>query len=562
MPESSPAPTLALAAKGVLLLVVYLGTAKLGLSFDALGGVASTVWPPTGIAIVALFLYGHRLWPAIALGAFIANQQAGMPLVTVVLMAAGNTLEAVAGAAILRRGGFGAHLDRLRDVFLLLVAALVSTTISASGGVLGLLAGGVAVSHGYDKVWTVWWLGDVMGDLLVAPLLFTWVASRGHSQAPPRYVEAALFAFLLTLVTVIVFAGLLPPQFTELLRQSHVIFPLLIWSAFRFGPRGATAATFGVSVLAVASTALGFGPFVRATRHDSLLSLQSYMAVEVITLLTLAAAIAERRRAVRARDEFISIASHELKTPITALKLRLDLLARALYDTALPTAVRGTIASGLDRAHLQVDRLTRLVDDLLDVSRLVGGRFVLSREPIVLADVVRDVLERLGEELLEAGCPVQLAVEDNLVGQWDRLRLEQVMTNLLTNVIKYAPGAAVKISAGAAGGQARLTISDGGAGISREQQKRIFDPFERGLSSRSVGGLGLGLFIVRQILLAHRGTITVDSEPGHGATFTLVLPCGPPTTRRLPAQPTEGGVAAASPASDGASTDDQQARRP
>jgi signal transduction histidine kinase len=93
------------------------------------------------------------------------------------------------------------------------------------------------------------------------------------------------------------------------------------------------------------------------------------------------------------------------------------------------------------------------------------------------------------------------------------MRLELVMTNLLTNVIKYAPGAAVKISGDSAGGQARLTIADGGAGISREQQKRIFDPFERGLSSRQVGGLGLGLFIVRQILHAHRGTITVDSQP-------------------------------------------------
>jgi signal transduction histidine kinase len=536
MPESRPASELALAAKGVLLLVVYLGAAKLGLRFDALGGVASTVWPPTGIALVALFLYGYRLWPAIALGALIANYQAGVPLVTAAIMAAGNTLEAVIGAAILARSGFGPHLDRLRDVFLLLVTALVSTTVSASGGVFGLLAGGVAVTHGYDKVWTVWWLGDVMGDLLIAPLLFTWMASRGHSQAPPRYLEAALFAFLLALVTVIVFAGLLPRQFTELLRQSHVIFPLLIWSAFRFGPRGATAATFCVSVLAVACTAMGFGPFVRATRHESLLSLQSYMAVEVITLLTLAAAIAERRRAVRARDEFISIASHELKTPITALKLRLDLMARNIFDSSLPVALRGTITSGLDRAHLQVDRLTRLVDDLLDVSRLVGGRFVLSREPIALAGVVRDVLERLGEELLEAGCPVQLAVEDSITGYWDRMRLEQVMTNLLTNVIRYAPGAPVKISADAAGGQARLMIADGGAGISREQQKRIFDPFERGLSSRQVGGLGLGLFIVQQILLAHRGTITVDSQQGNGATFTVVLPCDPPNQRDQPAR--------------------------
>jgi signal transduction histidine kinase len=134
------------------------------------------------------------------------------------------------------------------------------------------------------------------------------------------------------------------------------------------------------------------------------------------------------------------------------------------------------------------------------------------------------------------------------------------MTNLLTNVIKYAPGTAVKINADAAGGQARLTIADGGAGISREQQKRIFDPFERGLSSSQVGGLGLGLFIVRQILHAHRGTISVDSQPGHGATFTVVLPCGPPTARGLPAQMAERtDVAAASSATDGSG--DQQARR-
>jgi signal transduction histidine kinase len=267
---------------------------------------------------------------------------------------------------------------------------------------------------------------------------------------------------------------------------------------------------------------------VRATRHESLLLLQSYMVVEVLTVLTLAAAIAERHRAVHARDQFISIASHELKTPLTSLRLRMTLLLRQLSRAALPQTERDHLTQGLARADLQVDRLTRLVGELLDVSRLHSGRLGLTIENVTLPDIVRDVVKRLAEELAGAGCPVEIAMEAAVAGRWDRARLEQVLTNLLTNAIKYAPGRPIKIVASVREEWTTLAVTDQGPGIARDLQHRIFEPFERGASPGDVEGLGLGLFIVNQIVREHGGTISVDSAPGNGATFRILLPNGDP----------------------------------
>ena len=171
-----------------------------------------------------------------------------------------------------------------------------------------------------------------------------------------------------------------------------------------------------------------------------------------------------------------------------------------------------------------------LVDDLLDASRLTAGRLALHLEEVALLDLVRDVAGRLREQAAEAGSTIEVVVSEPIVGRWDRSRIEQVVTNLLSNAIKYGAGKPILVSAQATNGWARLGVRDAGLGISRADQSRIFQAFERLTTANRVGGLGLGLYIGRQIAVAHGGSLSVDSALGRGSTFTLELPLQAPAS--------------------------------
>jgi len=241
--------------------------------------------------------------------------------------------------------------------------------------------------------------------------------------------------------------------------------------------------------------------------------------------------VTELVRAIRARDEFLSIASHELRTPLTSLRMQVQLRERALAKGNLSAFAPETLARTLASDVRQVDRLTRLVEDILDVSRISTGRFTLAiSEPVDLVALLRDVLERSAAALATAGCPVTIEAPGPAPppGRWDRGRIEQVVLNLLTNAWKYGGGKPIHCQVRAQGDRAVLTIRDEGIGISASDQRRIFDLFERAVSKDEVSGLGLGLYIARRIVEAHGGTIRVESEPGKGAAFTVELPFEPP----------------------------------
>ncbi len=232
----------------------------------------------------------------------------------------------------------------------------------------------------------------------------------------------------------------------------------------------------------------------------------------------------DARDAVRLRDEFLSIASHELKTPITTLQLQLQSVTRS-GEAAVQGGNLEKFRSRVATTERQVNRLSRLVDSLLDISRITGGRLDLEGEPVDLAAVARDGLARAAEELDRAGCAATLRLEGTShVGQWDRTRLEQILANLLSNAAKYGAGRPVEVAVASNSETSRLTVRDHGIGIAPEHQARIFDRFERAVSVRHYGGLGLGLWIVRQIAEAHGGSITVASTPGEGSLFIVELP--------------------------------------
>ncbi|MGK3992145.1 AAA family ATPase [Sorangium sp. So ce1024] len=237
---------------------------------------------------------------------------------------------------------------------------------------------------------------------------------------------------------------------------------------------------------------------------------------------------AEAQEAIARRDEFLLVASHELKTPLTSLLMQAQLLERQLRRRERaelsPERLEGTIQI-LNR---QLARLGRLVDELLDVTRMSAGRLTLTRALVDLAALAREVVERMSQQLTNAGCPTELALDEPVVGHWDPSRVEQVLINLVSNAAKYGAGSLIHVGVRREADRAVLVVRDHGIGVPESDQARIFERFERAVSVRNFGGLGLGLYIVRWIVTAHGGTIRVDSKPGAGATFIVELPLRPP----------------------------------
>nr|WP_211193786.1 ATP-binding protein [Pyxidicoccus fallax] len=225
------------------------------------------------------------------------------------------------------------------------------------------------------------------------------------------------------------------------------------------------------------------------------------------------------KEAVRARDEFLSVASHELKTPLAGFRLNLDLLQRGLS-----AETKSRVGERFAAAGRQVQRLASLVETLLDVSHATTGRLQLMLDTVDLAPLVTEAVARMREELERAGSPVTLDVAPSVVGGYDRMRLDQVVTNLLSNAMKYGAGKPIEVVLERTGDRARLRVTDHGIGIAREDRERIFERFERAVPVRHYGGLGLGLWIARQIVEAHGGSIAVTDTPGGGATFRVELP--------------------------------------
>jgi len=239
-------------------------------------------------------------------------------------------------------------------------------------------------------------------------------------------------------------------------------------------------------------------------------------------------ALANLQRTLKARDEFLSAASHELRTPITTLSLQTDgLLSIPVTNGAGNGAGRAAddrMTRRLKAIRRQVVRLNQLVDQLLDVSRLIEGRLELRPEPVDLQALVGEAIDLMRESATQAGSPVLLHLRPEVVGHWDRIRIGQVITNLLSNAIKFGCGKPIEVELDADENLARVQVRDAGEGILPQEQERIFQRFERATSVQRHPGLGLGLWICKQIVDASHGTISVQSEPGHGSTFSVELP--------------------------------------
>src|SRR5438105_1114573 len=287
-----------------ILTVVYFIAGKVGLMLAFLHASASPVWPPAGIALAALLVFGYRVWPAIFVGAFLVNVTTAGNVATSLAVASGNTLEAVCGAWLVNRFAGGTTVfDRPQGVFKFALAAVVSTIISPAFGVTSLALAGFADWTNYGAIWLTWWLGDTTGDLLIAPLIILWSIASKRRWNRREAVEVGLLLLLLFVLSEAVFCGWLTIPARNYPFPFVVFGPIVIWMAFRFAQRETATGIFILSAFAIWGTVHGFGPFVGETKNQSLLSLQSWTTVLTITAMALSAGMAERGRAEEALRE-------------------------------------------------------------------------------------------------------------------------------------------------------------------------------------------------------------------------------------------------------------------
>lgn len=508
-------------AKITILFLLYITTATFGLSLDAVSGFAALVWAPTGISLAFLLLFGNRLWPGVWMGAFLANLLSGASEPVAFGIATGNTLEAVIGVYILRHlvGGFNNSLSRLTDVLGLILVAFASTMVSAIIGVSSLFFGGIVSLATFPQTWFAWWMGDVLGDLVVAPLILVWSASGAFKISKRKILEAVLSMLTLFIVGIVVFRGFLGID-TKGLPITYLVYPVLTLIALRFGQLGTVTATFSLGIIAIWSVLQGYGPFARESLFGSLLFSQSFMGITSITFMILSAFVSERKDIEARKDEFVSVVSHELKTPITSMKIFTQALRRRFILLNDKSSVKL-----LSRIDNKLTYLTKIVNDLLDVSRIKVGSLPLRKDLFDFNKLIREAVNDIRMVSKKHRIILRGRVRKKILGDPDRIN--QVLINLLTNAVKYSPsGDKVVIRIFSDKEKVTVSVQDFGIGITPAEREYLFTPFYRikGFKGERFFGLGIGLNIAKQIVRQHGGKIWVESEKGKGSTFYFTIP--------------------------------------
>jgi signal transduction histidine kinase len=299
---------------------------------------------------------------------------------------------------------------------------------------------------------------------------------------------------------------------------TYIFFPPLIWVALRFGLQATTVSILLLSLLAVISTSQGLGPFVTGRLSDSLLYLQSFLGVVGFTSMVLAIVVEQQKRLERRKDEFISMASHELKTPVTSLKIYAQLLQRQFRKEKIKNEI-------MPKMERQVDKLTKLIADLLDLSKIQVGKLEFRRNAFALDELIAETVEVLQNMTEKHTIVVEGQTRRKVFA--DRDRIGQVLSNLITNAIKYSPRAnKIIISSKVRYGYVIVSIRDFGIGIGSKDQKRLFERFYRveGASEKTYPGFGIGLYIANEIVRSHGGYLSVESRKGKGSVFSFRLP--------------------------------------
>jgi signal transduction histidine kinase len=517
----------------ILTAILLIMVERVSMQVAIAQGNVSPVWPAAGIGIAVVWRFGYGLWPGILAASLTFTYGTGAPLLTTMGAALGNVFEAVLAVWLIRKYiSTGYPLKTPRDVFKYFVlAALVATALCATFGVLGICFSGMEPWSQFNYLWSTWWLGDLMGAMIVAPALMTW--ARCLRKKIPA-VEIARGVFIIAIIAVADFLILRTDTQLQGVRYSlaFLCIPLLLWAGFRLEQTGAVTASFITCVIAIYCTVQGRGPFVEESTNTSLLLLQCFMGVTAMTVLVLAAAvnvqrITEASLALQAQElarsnadleQFAYVASHDLQEPLRMIGSYCQLLERR-YTELLD-------ADGKCYIHFAVDgarRMQELIDDLLQYSRVGRRHEPFKRVDCVLA--LRRATVNLKATIREKGAHITWDSLPTIVA--DPNQLTQLFQNLLSNGMKYCQEVPPKIHIWS---EFRLNewvfyIRDNGIGIPEEHRKRIFMIFQRLHTREEYSGTGIGLAICKRIADHHRGRIWVTSGPqGQGSVFCFSIP--------------------------------------
>jgi len=536
-----------------VVFITYVITARLGLLAAPVEGFATLIWPPSGIALAAIVLFGYRLFPFVFLAAFSVNLWEGAPVLAALGIGFGNASEAAVGAYLLKNvADFRPTLDRLRDALsLALYAAILSTLVSATIGTTALWLTGSLGPGTYNITWLAWWLGDMLGVLIIAPLVMVWrhPQSRNWTRSRHWVAEAALMLNSLAIVALITFEVWKIPEFTRF-AKTYFVFPWLIWSAIRFGQHGTSLSTFLIAAVAIASTLAGHSAYSIEPASLGLLHLQTFLTIVALTGMALAAvstelkaqkanleeivrtrtsqlvkANEEQKAAVRSREEILAVVSHDLNSPLTSIHTSISLLAKCV-DT-MPPEKRVLSHRLIEIIEGSTRQMRRLIADLLDLSSIRAGSFSLHKQEHPVESLVNELVETFRPVGLQKQIHIQ--VNARIPSQLssvacDRERIFQVLSNIVGNAVKFSPvGGTITLEVEHLSKDLRISVTDEGPGISSEQLGLIFERFWRA-KDKGKAGSGLGLYIAKGIVEAHGGRIWAESAPGRGSTFRFTLP--------------------------------------
>ena len=523
--------------------VIYFALAKGGLALASIHPSATPIWPPTGVALAAVLLWGYRTWPAIFLAAVIANATTAGSVATAIAIATGNSLEAVVGAYLINRWSSGCNTFSTPNSVakFALICFVIATPISASIGLTSLATAGYIERTNFANAWVTWWLGDVTGALVIAPVIVLWASSHYHAFNRNEFLETVGVLATAAAVGLIAFSPLIEQTPSRGPLGFLAILPML-WAALRRGPRDTATVALVLAGITIWGTLTGGGPFTTADLNVSFLLVLMFLISITVPSLLLSADVEVRKKgeeslrraqielerkvaertlelelAIAAKSRFFAMASHDLRQPLHAL---------GLFVAQLRTPLKsGERTKTIERVDATRKEINEMFNSLLDISRLDAGILTPKITEFPIARLLQKIETAFDQATREKGLRLRVRRSDAWVRS-DAMLLERILLNLVSNAVRYTLRGGTIVGCRRRGEMLRIEVWDSGPGIPEDQKQNIFGEFFQltAPERNRYGGLGLGLAIVHRLRLLLNHQIDLASTVGRGSRFAILVP--------------------------------------